>query len=335
MLEVLARIAAVAFALAPFAASAEPVKLKLSMFTSDRSAAHQIGIKPFVDAVNAAGKGVLQIDVSFSGALGGTLAQQPQLVLDGVADMALIVPGLSPDRFPDNTVMELPGLFRDVREATLAHSALVAKNALRGYDDFVVIGAFGSEPETIHARKRVAAIGDLEGLKLRANNATETVTLQRLGAIPVVLAINQTADAISRGSIDGALGPPVMLFEFGISRVTSYHYLLGTSVAPLALVMNRARFDSLPEQAKAIIKKYSGDWIAQRYFEQYIIDSKQAVERLLSEPRRHVVVPTPADQEAAQQAFKDVVDEWAATSARHRQLLSLVRGELAQIRSVQ
>ena len=261
------RLAAIAFALLPLAANAEPVKLKLALFTSDRSEVYLLGIRPFVDAVNAEGKGVVEIDGYFSGVLGSAQAQQPQLVLNGVADMAVVVPSLTPDRFPDNTVMELPGLFRDAREATLVHSTLVAENALRGYEDFFVIGAFATVPDSIHARKPIASIGDLKGLKLRTNNPTESAALARLGALPVVIALNQTSDAISSGRIDGALGPPVMLFEFGISRVTSYHYLLGTSVAPLALVMNRARFDSLPEQAKAIIKKYSGDWIAQRYFE--------------------------------------------------------------------
>ena len=53
-----ARIAAmVSSLLLPLAATAEPVTLKLSFFTSDRSFAYQAAVKPFVDAINADGKG--------------------------------------------------------------------------------------------------------------------------------------------------------------------------------------------------------------------------------------------------------------------------------------
>lgn len=335
MLRNLARLATIAVLVLPLAAHAEPIKLKFSLFTSDRSAVYQLGLKPFVDAVNAEGKGLLQIEVYFSGALGNGQAKQPQLVLDDVADMAVVIPGITPDRFPDNTVMELPGLFRDVREATLVHTALIAEHALGGYENFFVIGAFASAPESIHARKRIASIADLKGLRIRTNNPTESAVITRLGAIPALIPINEAANAISRGSIDGALGPPVMLFEFGISRVTDYHYLLGTSVAPLALVMNRKRFDSLPEQARSIIQKYSGRWFAKRYFEEYIAANDKGIERLRSDPRRHVVIPSPADMQTAQRAFQTITDDWTAKNARNRDLLASVKTELAQIRSHQ
>jgi TRAP-type transport system periplasmic protein len=59
------------------------------------------------------------------------------------------------------------------------------------------------------------------------------------------------------------------LVEFGISRVTSNHYLLAVSVAPLLVAMNRKKFEGLPEQARQIIRKFSGEWAAERYIEIY------------------------------------------------------------------
>ena len=47
------------------------------------------------------------------------------------------------------------------------------------------------------------------------------------------------------------------------------HYLLGGGGAPLALLMNRKKFDSLPEAAKAIIRKYSGEWAAAKWIDSY------------------------------------------------------------------
>ena len=136
MFKMLARCLFFSFALFPAAASSsDPVKLKLSFFSSDSAYLYMGGVKPFVDAVNSEAKGLLEIEVFFRGAL-GKAAQQPQLVRDGIADIAFVVPGYTADQFPDNAVIELPGLFRDQREASLTYTRTIAAKALRGYEDF-------------------------------------------------------------------------------------------------------------------------------------------------------------------------------------------------------
>ena len=162
-----------AFAAMPAAAD-EPITLKLSFFASDRTDAYQSAVKPFVDAVNAEAKakGLLHIHVYFSGALGKDQSTEAQSVLDGFADIALVVTGLQPDMFYDNTIVELPGLFQDTREATLVFTRLVAAHVLQGYEVFV-IGAFATEPETIHCHAPVAGLKDLIGKRIGTNNKME------------------------------------------------------------------------------------------------------------------------------------------------------------------
>jgi TRAP-type C4-dicarboxylate transport system substrate-binding protein len=105
----------VAVQLLAFSAMTEPIHLKLAFYEDRGTAVFMYGIKPFVDSVNAKGKSLVQIDVYPDGALGAVLAEQPRLVLDGTADIAFVIPGQTPYRFPDNRVLELPGLFRDLR----------------------------------------------------------------------------------------------------------------------------------------------------------------------------------------------------------------------------
>jgi len=240
--------------LLPTKVLAEPIKLKLSMVTSDRALIYLGGVKPFVDAVNAEAKGLLEIEVHFSGELGKEPAQQARMVADGTADLAFIFPGYSPERFSDNTVIELPGLFQDAREASTAFTRLIAAGAMKGYEDFYVIGAYTSPLEIIHSRLPIASIDDLKGMRLRVSNTTEVAALQKLGVRPVTIPVTTVWEAISNSTIDGAVLPPAMLFEFGVGRVTSHHYLLNISVASLALVMNRKKFDALPEAAQDIIR---------------------------------------------------------------------------------
>ena len=328
-----ARLTVIAFVLLPVTAAAEPVKLKFSYFSSDRSAIYTTTIKPFVDAVNAQAKGLVEIEMYFSGAIGKVLTQEPQLVADGVADMAMIIPGYSPERFPDNAVIELPGIFRDGAEAALVYTRLVAAGALNGYEDFFVIGALASEPQTIHGRKPIASIADLRGQTIRANNRMEATVLKKFGAIPAVLAINQTTEAISRGNIDGATLPPAMLFEFGVGRVASNHYLLQMTCAPIAIVMNRKKFESLPAEAQAIIREHSGEWLAKENNKAMDAINRQVVDRLLADPKRKVVVPSQSDLEIGQRTFDIIIEEWAASNPRNHALLGLVKAELAKLRS--
>jgi len=333
MFKLLARCALLSFALIPAAAGAHPIKLKLAFFTSDRSVVYQAAVKPFVDAVNAEAKGLLEIEIHFSGALGKGQARQPALVAQGVADIAFVIPGQDPERFYDEGVIELPNLFRDVREASLSYARLIAGNALKGYDDYFVIGAFGGEPSSIHSRKPLASLADLKGQKIRTNNLIEAATIESLGGVPVVIAMNETFAAISSGNVDGAASPPSVMSEFGIGRVATHHYMLPLTASPMALLMNRKKFDSLPEQAKQLIRKYSGEWTTTRWIETFEVIEKQRLEQIKSDPQRTVTFPSQSDLETAQRASKSVVARWVATSEHNRALLTMVETELVKIRA--
>ena len=126
--------------------------------------------------------GAVEIALHPNGTRGGLLTTQLQLVESGAVDAAFVIPGFTPQRFPDNFVFGLPGLFRDIVESTLVFSRVVNAGLLRGYEDFFVIGAFCTEPFTLHAKRKLTCLADLKGMKLRAaNNADETMLMQ-LGA---------------------------------------------------------------------------------------------------------------------------------------------------------
>jgi len=324
--------AIVAFTVTPPAA-ARPIELKLAFFTSDRSMSYIGAVKPFIDAVNTEAKGTIEIVLHSGGVLGREIAQQPQVVLDGVADIAFIVPGYTPDRFPDNAVIELPGLLRDMREAASVYSGLIAAHALREYEDFFVIGAYVTEPETIHSRLPIGSIDDLKGKRIRVNNPGEAAVLEKLGAVPVLMQITQVAAAISSGAIDGATISRTPLSDYGIKRVATNHYFLETSGAPLALVMNRKKLEALPQTAQDVIRKYSGKWAADRFAETYEVSDRKVMEQLEADPQRRIIFPSQPDLAKARIIYQAVMDEWAGKSPRNRELLNTADAEIAKLRS--
>ena len=318
--------------LSPLAAQAAPIELKLSFFASDKAATYRYGVKPFVDAVNAEGKGLVAIKVYPNGALGKAVAEQPGMVLDGAADIAWVVPGQTPYRFPDNQVIELPGVFRDGREGTLVYTRLIASNALRGYQDFFVIGAYTGGVQVIHGRKPLGSLAALKGQKIRANNQMEAEALSRLGAIPTVMPASRLADGLAQGAIDAIVMSSGGLFQFGTARLVPNHYLLGMGTAPLVVLMNRKKFDSLPAAAQALIRKYSGERAAAIWIKSFVAVEQRSLEKIKSDAAQKVVEPSPADRVAAQQVYKSLIDAWAAKSARNRELLKTIEADLATIR---
>jgi TRAP-type C4-dicarboxylate transport system substrate-binding protein len=334
MLKALACCAMLSFPPLADAAVAEPIKLKFAYFTSDTEGIYRSSVKPFVDSVNAAANGLLEIDVYASGSLGKSYAGQMQLVLDNVADIAFVNPALTPDEFPDDGVLELPGLFRDVREASIVYTRLVASGALRGYEDFAVIAALTGGPQNINTRMPISSLQDLRGRKIRAANRTEVATLDALGMSATIIPINQTAEAIGRGTVDGATGPASIMYDFGISRVTSCRYLIRMGFPPLTILMNKKKFDGLPAAGQDIIRKFSGEVLAARYAEAFEAANELVTQQFKSDPRRTTVLPSQADLDTAQAIFDTQTKDWQARNPRNIQLLGAVETEIGKLRSV-
>jgi TRAP-type C4-dicarboxylate transport system substrate-binding protein len=206
-------------------------------------------------------------------------------------------------------------------------------NALSGYEDFVVIGAFAGAPETIHTRAEIASLEDLRGKAVRVNNMGQAAALKKLGIEPVLMPINKVPDAMIGGRIDGATAPPAMLFEFGIGRAARHHFLLPTSSAPLTVLMNRKKFESLSPQTQSMILIHSGGWAVTRFIQSFDAVNVQAERKLISDPRRKVIVPSQSDRDRAGAAYDAVVAEWSQKTPHNRALLESVKSVLAKLRA--
>jgi len=97
--------------------------------------------------------------------------------------------------------------------------------------------------------------------------------------------------------------------------------------------MNRKKFDGLQPNAQAVIRKYSGDWTAKRYLTAIDNYAGDIIEKLRSDSRRSVVYPTPQDLAVARETFDAIATQWADSNPHNRELLTLVKAEVAKLRS--
>jgi TRAP-type C4-dicarboxylate transport system substrate-binding protein len=314
-------------------ALAEPVTLKLSFFGPDTEVNYAKAIKPWIDAVNADPSNAVRIEAYPNGALGKSLPAQPQMILDGVADIAFVNPALVPGRFPDDQVFELPGLVANMKEGVQLFQALLKTNSLRGYSDYFVIGSLMNANAHVFSRKPVKSVGDLKGLKVRISGAVIGQTVKELGVVPVLMPPNEVVEAMGRGTVDALTTVPAAMIDFGIDRVTSYDYLIQLGTNPFAVLMNRKKFESMPKAAQDVIVKYSPGWINDIYVKNLSAFNDSVIEQFRSDKKRTVVTPSEADLKAIKAASEKVTAEWAAKDPRNAQVLAKARELLVQIRA--
>jgi TRAP-type C4-dicarboxylate transport system substrate-binding protein len=310
-----------------------PARLDIAFHAPETSTTFTAGLEPFADAVMRDAPGEIEIALHPNGARGGLLTTQLQLVESGGADAAFVIPGFTPERFPDNFVFGIPGLFRNISEATLAFSRAVNAGLLRGYAAFHVIGAFCTEPFTLHAAKKLTCLADLEGMKLRAANNADEIMLKQLGAAARVVPGDRIVVAIESGEIDGTtlhIGP---LYDLGVDKVTSYDYLLRLGCAPLTILMSKRSLDRLSVSAQEAIHRHSGEPYAWAYARRVAAHHEQLLARLKADPRRTRAEPTADEWETANAAFKPIVDAWLAKDLHNQRILDAVKAEVAKLRA--
>jgi TRAP-type transport system periplasmic protein len=308
-------------------------KLDIAFHAPAHSTTFTAGLKPFADAVIRDAPGAIEIALHPDGTCGGLLTTQVQLLDSGGADAAFVIPGFTPERFPDNFVFGIPGLFRDITEATLTYSRVVTAGVLRGYGDFHIVGAFCTEPFTLHAAKKLTCLTDLNGMKLRAANSADEIMLKQLGADARIVPGDRIVSAIESGEIDGTtlhIGP---LYDLGVDRVTRYDYLLRLGCAPLLVLMNRRSLDRLPAAAQEAIRRHSGEAYAQNYTRRVAAHYDELLAKLKADQRRTRTDPPQAEIEASNAAFKPIVDGWLAKDSRNARILDAVKAEVAKLRA--
>jgi TRAP-type C4-dicarboxylate transport system substrate-binding protein len=331
MTKVILGVTAAVLGLLPFSASCEPVKLKLAFFGTDTEMTYVSVIKPFAEMVNKEGKGIVEIDLFPNGALGRSVPQQSQMVLDGVADIAFIIPGTSPGRFSDTSVVELPGILNTFHACSLGLTRLVATGKLNDFKDYFVIGAASADPNSFQSHLKLTSFADIKGKKFRVSGQVLAEATKQLGGVPVLIPINEAAEAIGRGTVDGAVTPYGSGSDWGIFRVTSYHYQLAVGCSDNLLLMNKKVFDALPKAGQDIIRKYSGEWYVSTYEKGYGEYLSGLINGYKADPKRTVTTPTAAEVKMAKDAFQPVVDAWGAKSPHNAELLKEIAAVAARI----
>ncbi|MGN7871139.1 TRAP transporter substrate-binding protein DctP [Paracoccus sp. 22332] len=324
-------VLALAAALPAGLAMADPVVLKLAFFGPAAEVNYARVIKPWVDAVNADAGQAVRIEAYPDGALGKGLPAQPQLILDGVVDIAFVNPSLASGRFPDDQVLELPGLFKDLPQAVTVYRQLLADKALRGYEDYVVLGSMMNPNYNIVSRSKIDSFADLKGQKVRIVGPIIGQTVMALGMVPVMMPPTEIVEAMGRGTVDAATLVPAAIVDFGVDRVAENNYLIPLGNGPLTLLMNRAKYEALPADARETLDRYGIDWVNDLYLKELGSYNEELIAGFKADPKRHVAAPGEAEAAELAGIYEGVITEWSAKAPENAALLERTRAIIAAL----
>jgi TRAP-type C4-dicarboxylate transport system substrate-binding protein len=119
-------------------------------------------------------------------------------------------------------------------------------------------------PGVIHTvEKPVKSVDDLKGLKMRAPTRQVTKLMGSLGATPVGMPLPGIPDALSKGTIQGAVIPWEVVPSVKVHELTKFHAEFDPAGGALytttfVMAMNKAKYNSLPADLKKVIDNNSG-----------------------------------------------------------------------------
>ncbi|MNQ64834.1 Bacterial extracellular solute-binding protein, family 7 [compost metagenome] len=251
--------------------------------------------------------------------LGGTPAKLADMARNGVADIVWTAPAYSAGKFPRIEAMELPFMLpagaRASNPIIWQYYEQYAKDDFKGYKVLSIHGDGGMD---IHTRgKAVASLDDLKNLKLRASSRTAAKLVEALGATPVSMPPAQMTESISKGVVDGALASWEVVPPTKLDEVTDHHSAIPAgqpafSYTVLAMLMNERKFNSLPEDLRAIIERNSGPALNERFASAW--DKALDAARTGTPAEQMVAIDAPA-YAVMRQVAAPLADAWAADAS--------------------
>jgi TRAP-type C4-dicarboxylate transport system substrate-binding protein len=243
---------------------AQTVTLKLHHYVPAQSNQQKFWFEPWAKKLEQASGGRLKVEIYPSMQLGG---RQPQLfdqARDGVVDIVWTVAGSTPGRFPRLEVFELPFLSHAIGEKTAPavweFYETFAKDELKDVKPLAVWG-FG---KGILFTKDVVikTPADAKGLKLRASNRQTNDAFALIGAQPQSIPPPGVPEALAKGVVDGVVFPYDAVIPFKLDELTNRVSEFGGDRtfynSVLLFVMNKAKYDALPDDLKTVIDQNSG-----------------------------------------------------------------------------
>ncbi len=242
---------------------------------------------------------------------GGTLLPAKNIfdgVISGTADIGNFAMSYQPGRFPVSEAIDLPVGFNNARAASMALFDLIQKYQPKEFAKVKLITVFTCPPADIMTKMPVKSVRELKGMELRTSG-TGTDVLRKIGAIPIGMPQSEAPEAIQKGIVKGNVSSMEILKDFNFASYLPYATEANLFVVSFAVVMNKEKFNSLPEDVKKAIDSLSreqAEWTG-AYVDNHV---KEALEWSKKKYNHQVIPLSAADRNEITRLTKPIIDDY-------------------------
>ena len=311
-------VLAAGLACSAFAAQAQnqPITIKVHHFLGPQTVQHTTMLADWCKSIEKDSKGRLQCQIFPAMQLGGTPAQLFDQARDGVADVVWTAPGYTTGRFVRSQVFELPFMMTNAEATNRAAWDFVQKYALDEYKDVKLLAIHVHGPGVFFTKsKPITKLEDFKGMKLRNPTANVGRMLAAMGATPVGMPVPQVPEALSKGVIDGAVIPYQVAPSLKVHELTGYAAETDPSFPSVyttvfVLPMNKAKYESLPADLKAVIDKNSGRELSATLGRQQAADDIPGRKAFTQQPNYKISLIPAAELQRWKEKTSEQDDAW-------------------------
>ncbi len=208
----------------------------------------------------------------------------------GIADIGMSVVSYTMGRFPASELVEMPHNYPNGWTATKVAWDFMNEFELTEWDNYHLLYFHAHGPQVIYTtNKPVRTLDDLNGLVIRSTGIGANI-IEALGAEGYAAGQGDAYELLSKGTIDGSFTPREPLKGWKQAEVVNYvtgTYAIG-STAGFFVAMNKAKWDSLPEDIQDIFTDVSEDWV-EKHGKSWTAYDKAAIDLFLSMPGKELI----------------------------------------------
>jgi TRAP-type C4-dicarboxylate transport system substrate-binding protein len=242
---------------------AQEVTLRVHQFLPPQAPVPKNFIAPWAAKVEKESGGRIKVELYPSMQLGGSPPSLYDQARDGVVDIIWTLTGYTPGRFPGTEAFELPFFPASAEATSQAAWKFYEKHLTEEFKDVHLIAVHTHGPGLLHVKgSGVETLEDMQGLKLRGPTRQANALLSALGATPVGMPVPAMPEALAKGVIDGTVVPWEVTTPLKVAELVDSHtYFSGTRglyTSFFVFAMNKARYEALPGDLKAVLDANSG-----------------------------------------------------------------------------
>lgn len=322
---------AILYTAAAGGARADPAMLKFGYPGSPTSYVNTKGMTPWIEEVEKASGGTLNIKL-YAGPTLGTIRNIYERTLANVAQISFATFGPITSEFPLVSVADLPFASEDTTVSSVALWRLYAKGLFgHEFDKVKVLALFNFPSSAINTNKPILALADLRGLKLAVESRLLAEITVAIGASPVTLTTTELYQAMNRGTVDGILIGWTAIKTFKLQEVTKDHLEVALGEAPAYVIMNKAAYDGLPNQARQAIDRYSGETFSRRLGANNAAAGRAEAKLVAAMPGQSTARLSPAQTALWKKRIEPVIDSWMKRTPGGAKVFAAYREEIAKL----